>query len=333
MGKTLKNNHNGLNNDLMNKFLSPQFIQFYFDFISLILGYLIYFWIKFESDFFYNPVKPDLFQTFIPMVIIIVSWLTIFWFSGLYKNWYVRSPFDEFFSVLRITFFGSFILFLLIFFDSPRSPRLLFLIYFAILTVTVGIGRLSARYIHKKLRINKRYVIDALLIGTTEDTHEFSKKINQSPAWGYKIIGSVNINHNSNGNERDKSRTPIFGDINQLETILHEHRPSEVLIITEESDRSVYMNIANLCAENGISVKIIPDLYDIFTGSARTLPIYGIPLIEINTQLMKPWEASIKRIIDIFISLIVIIFGLPVWIIVALIILIESKGGVFYMQP
>jgi len=79
-------------------------------------------------------------------------------------------------------------------------------------------------------------------------------------------------------------------------------------------------------------VKIEPDLYDIFTGQVRTLPIYGIPLIEISSQLLKPWEAAVKRLFDIVFSLLVIILGLPFWLLFALIIKLESKGPVFYTQ-
>jgi lipopolysaccharide/colanic/teichoic acid biosynthesis glycosyltransferase len=48
---------------------------------------------------------------------------------------------------------------------------------------------------------------------------------------------------------------------------------------------------------------------------------------------MQPFYAIAKRIFDIVFSLLVIIIGMPLWILVAIIIKIDSKGKVFYSQP
>jgi exopolysaccharide biosynthesis polyprenyl glycosylphosphotransferase len=79
-------------------------------------------------------------------------------------------------------------------------------------------------------------------------------------------------------------------------------------------------------------MKIVPDLYDIISGQARTNQIYGFPLIEIMPELMPPWERAVKRTIDIAFSLLVLVAGLPVWMLIALLIKLDSKGPVFYAQ-
>ncbi|MFA5510946.1 MAG: sugar transferase, partial [Candidatus Kapaibacterium sp.] len=91
--------------------------------------------------------------------------------------------------------------------------------------------------------------------------------------------------------------------------------------------------IVSFASDNHIKVKVDPDLYDIFTGQAKTQMLYGIPLIEIRTQLMKPWQEVIKRIFDVIFSLTFIILGLPLWLLVALIVKLDSKGPVLYSQP
>ncbi len=51
-----------------------------------------------------------------------------------------------------------------------------------------------------------------------------------------------------------------------------------------------------------------------------------------DAELMKPWERFLKRLFDIVFSASVIIIGLPIWIIVALLVKITSKGPIFYSQ-
>jgi exopolysaccharide biosynthesis polyprenyl glycosylphosphotransferase len=47
---------------------------------------------------------------------------------------------------------------------------------------------------------------------------------------------------------------------------------------------------------------------------------------------MQPWERVVKRLIDIVVSLIVLVAGLPLWILIAILIKIDSRGPVIYKQ-
>ena len=76
----------------------------------------------------------------------------------------------------------------------------------------------------------------------------------------------------------------------------------------------------------------MPDLYDIISGQARTNQIYGFPLIEVTPQIMAPWEEATKRMIDILVSSLILIVGSPLWVLVAILIKLDSAGPVLYKQ-
>ncbi len=319
---------------MMNKFLSPQAIQLYFDALSIIVAYIIYFLVKYYSGWFYNVVEPGFLFFIIPLFVLLFYWILLFWINGLYRDWYVHSPFNEFFTILRVTFFGSFILFFLVFLDSgDRRPRLIFVIYFLIMAVVLGLGRIFARQLQKKLRKEKKYVINAILIGTRNSMNEFARKVQLSSAWGYNILGGILLNDETNSDTKSPYKDiDILGELNDLEEKMKTEKPDEVLITRKTRSRRQLMKIVNMCINYGVKVKIVPDLYDIFTGSVRTFTVYGIPLIEIHTQLLKPWEEAIKRLLDIVVSFLVIVLGIPVWLIIAIIIKIDSRGQVFFLQ-
>lgn len=317
----------------MNKFLSPQAIQLYFDICLIIISYFLYYFIKYETGWFYNIVTPTFLFFILPLIVLQLYWLMMLWLNGMYRDWYIRSPFEEMFSMIRVTFFGSFIIFFLVFLDSTdRQPRLIFLIYFIIISASLVTGRFLSRQMQKKLRKEKKYVINSILIGTKQSIEEFSRKIQLSPAWGYTVIGGVVLSDFDTENNLTKNGVEIFGDLDSLNETLETWQPNEVLITSETQNRKILISIVDKCIQKGIKVKIVPDLYDIFTGTVKTLPIFGIPLIEINTQLLKPWEESIKRFIDIISSLFILIIGLPVWLTVGIIVKLESKGPVFFKQ-
>jgi len=76
----------------------------------------------------------------------------------------------------------------------------------------------------------------------------------------------------------------------------------------------------------------VPDLYEIMSGQARTSQIYGMPLIDIMPELMPEWEKKLKRLLDIVVSLLILLVTLPVIIIAAIAIKLDSKGPVFFRQ-
>jgi exopolysaccharide biosynthesis polyprenyl glycosylphosphotransferase len=79
-------------------------------------------------------------------------------------------------------------------------------------------------------------------------------------------------------------------------------------------------------------MKIMPDLYDIVSGQARISSLYGLPLMDVRPQLMKPWEEVTKRLLDFLFSLFVLIIGFPLWMLIALLIKVDSRGPIFYRQ-
>lgn len=73
-------------------------------------------------------------------------------------------------------------------------------------------------------------------------------------------------------------------------------------------------------------------MYDILSGSVKMSAIFGAPLIVINAEIMPPWQQSVKRLIDIFFSMFVLIVFSPVYLFTALAIKLTSKGPIFYVQ-
>jgi exopolysaccharide biosynthesis polyprenyl glycosylphosphotransferase len=67
-------------------------------------------------------------------------------------------------------------------------------------------------------------------------------------------------------------------------------------------------------------------------GMARTEQIYGLPMIEVMPEPMKPWESSAKRLLDIVVSSLVLLIGSPLWLSVAALIRITSHGPAIFSQ-
>ena len=73
----------------------------------------------------------------------------------------------------------------------------------------------------------------------------------------------------------------------------------EVIIAVESSEHDSLGGIINELEGLNVVIKIIPDMYDILSGSVKMTSIFGTPLIVIEKEIMPAWQHSLKRLIDI----------------------------------
>jgi exopolysaccharide biosynthesis polyprenyl glycosylphosphotransferase len=302
------------------------------DAITINLAWYLYFLFRIKSGWVFYSIEPDL---WLPMIIICVYWLTVFFFFGLYRPWHAQSRFDEFIAISKASIFGTLALFFVIFIDdqsveSPLHSRFLILIYWILLLSCTTVGRLLYHTFQRSLLLRGIGLNNTLIVGWNDKAKELFDRVQQFPALGHKIIGFISTEDRIvNASYKE---VEVAGTLNDLHTINESNKVKDVLIALDSSEHDKLLNVIASCNGNDVRIKIIPDLYDIISGQARTNQIYGFPLIEISTELMQPWERTVKRFIDFTISFLILFLGLPFWILIAIAIKIESRGPVFYTQ-
>lgn len=310
-------------------------LQVISDTIAILLTFVLQYLLRFELGIFSTSVKPNLIIIGLAFLFILGYWLSLFFLSGTYKNWYERSPFDEMFSMIRINTIGSVFIVLFVFFDSVSPKvRLLFLFYFLAQSFFTVLGRFVVRRIQIRLRAKRIIQTPTIIIGNGSRAYDFARKTEIARNWGYLTLGIVVVDDTDIEEINALGRKfEILGHFSNLDEILNHYRPEEVIIATDKHDHERMLKIVEQCTDYNIRVKIEPDLYDIFTGQAKTHNLYGIPLIEIHTQLLKPWQEATKRIFDIVFSLVFLLLTLPISLIAALAIKLDSPGPIFFTQP
>lgn len=297
------------------------------DFVFVNIGWTLYYLIRIESGWIPN-TTPTSFA--VPLLVVYAFWALFFSFTGLYQYWFVRSRFDEFTSVVKAVSLGCFILFFVIFLDDAINDakaisRFLILIYWILMIISVGSGRIIIRSIQMNMLEKGIGLRDTLIIGDGIRGRELKHWIDKFPQLGYKVLGFVS------SNER-KGSADAIGSISQLAQIVDKRNVSEVLIALEASEKDKLFDILRSVPQSKVHLKILPDTYEIVSGLARTNQLYGVPLIEVMPEIMSHGAKLAKRAIDIFVSLFILIMMLPLLLIIALLIRISSRGPVFYKQ-
>ena len=307
-------------------------VLFVADFIAICVAWTAYYLFRVRSGMVLMSGEPDFLA---PMVAIYLFWLLLFFLVGLYRPWYAASRFDELALLFKTIAVGSLILFFVIFVDDAGKPtgpgtRVLIAVYWGLMLTVVSSGRMVLRSIQRRMLIAGIGTHATLIVGSAARSRELYDEVVKYPALGYAVVGFVGIDRRRSSQHQRK--IPLLGGIDDLPEVIERKGIREVLIALDTSDHGRLLDIIGKCDGHRTGLKIMPDLYDIISGQARTNQIYGFPLIEITPQLMPPWEVSTKRVIDIAASGLVIIAGFPLWIILGALIRAESPGPALYRQ-
>jgi exopolysaccharide biosynthesis polyprenyl glycosylphosphotransferase len=308
------------------------------DIIMINAAFVLYYLIRIKSGWIAYAIEPEL---VIPMIVICVYWIVWFAFFGLYKSWLSQSRLDELLTLFRASIVGLLILFFAIFIDdevteSHTNSRILIIGYGLLIVGLVGSGRLSIRFVQRKLLLAGIGATNTIIVGWSKKAFELCDMIRKYPRLGYNIVGFVRTNakgprdSSAKGNRYKEFRA--LGGIREIPTLLKKHNVDNVLIGLDSSEHEQLVEVINQCEGHDVSMKIMADLYDIVSGQARISSIYGIPLMEVMPQIMRPWEMALKRALDITVSLVILIVGIPIWIIIGFAIKAESRGPIFYRQ-
>lgn len=290
------------------------------DIIFVNLSWSIYYYIRIESGWIQFTNPPSF---LVPMIIVFVYWAIFFYFFGLYKHWFVRSRFDEFTTLFRAISFGCLILFFVIFLDDYYKEakivsRFLILMYWGLMIFWVSLGRMIIRGFQFRM-LKKGYGLrNTLIIGSGQKAKEVKEMIFTYPKLGYKFSGFISIND-------DMADEEEIGLLKNLHEIVGEHNIDEVIIASDQKYEELIISTLNVCSDLNVSVKIVPEVYEIVSGMVKSEQVHGIPLVEVKTELMPFTSAILKRILDLLLSLILLFTLLPLLFVIALFNLIFYK--------
>lgn len=302
------------------------------DLVLINLAWAAFFYVRIETGWFKVLIMPEV---ILPMIIFYIYWLIIFTFFGMYRTWFASSRFDEISTLFKATFVGTFVIFFVIFISDyiegvQSSYRILIFIYWFFLFLFVAIGRIFVRSFQRALLIKGIGRKTAVIVGYNSKAHEVLDQILEHPALGLDVEAYIAVNESNVGKVYKNVRAR--GTLSDLMDVIYKSHVSEVIIALEKEDHDLLVEIISQVENRGIGLKIVPDLYEILSGQARTSQLYGIPLIDIMPELMPEWEKKLKRILDITISFLILVLSLPIDLLFAVAIKINSKGPVIFKQ-
>lgn len=289
-----------------------------------------------ESEKFGKAIPIELDKKFwIGLIFIPLFWLLIYYLTGIYKNIYRKSRLKE----LGQTFITSVIGVLILFFTLLLDDEIFsYKNYYETILVLFGLHFIltsSFRFILSSItnyKMHNRIIgFNTLLVGSNENAlNLYTEMHNQTKSSGNKFVGFIHIDNKNGYSQELQKNLPHVGELSDLKSIIKKHQIEEVIIAIESFEHENIGKIINELDYQGIIIKVIPDMYDILSGSVKMTSIFGAPLIEISREIMPSWEQSVKRLLDVSVSLFVLTIFSWLYLLLAIAVKLGSKGSVFY---
>ena len=270
---------------------------------------------------------------FFYFVLVQLFWSILFLSLNLYNPAATSSRFIEIQRLVLITFS---VVVLIIFFDAisylnwPIDPQTT-MRYWFVFTFGLITSRIIFRTFQKYLLRKGFGRSKAVIVGFNPRGLETARQIVDHNNLGYDIIGFVQANDDNNIDQYDTS-IPILGEEDQLKDIILSNQVSEVVLALDKLQHNRMMEVITHANGSPVSIKIVPDMYEVISGLARTEQIYGVPLIQVNPNLKTFYNIYLKRVIDLIITIPCLMIFLPFWGIISIMIKLDSSGPVLYKQ-
>jgi exopolysaccharide biosynthesis polyprenyl glycosylphosphotransferase len=279
------------------------------------------------------PVGDDL-NLFLGLVYVPLYWMILYYLWGSYIDVWRRSRLKEFTQTFTVSALGVIILFFLLLLDDKvtsyrdyySSLVTLFALHFGF---TMFVRLLTATYL-KGLLIKQEIGFPTIIVGNNQKAlNLYSEIINEKFKQGYLLKGFVSSNID---NGLLSGKLAYLGTYEQLAQIIEENEIEEVILAIESTNHADIIRVNNLLEGENVILKIIPDIYDMLSGSVKMQNIMGTALIEIKPNILPQWQKVVKRLSDMLIAIVVMILLLPLYLALILIVKYSSEGPVFFKQ-
>ena len=179
----------------------------------------------------------------------------------------------------------------------------------------------------RKRGFNLRHI---LIVGSGDLGQSLAERINQHPEFGLKIVGFLSSHPEKIGIEINGIK--VIGLYNEIPKIIQLFGVDQLYIALPLNAQDRLEKVLNSLNEETVDVKVVPDLLRFMNLQTGVEELDGLPIINLAESPLYGWNVILKRISDIIFSVILIVILSPLFILLAIIIKLESIGPIIFWQ-
>jgi exopolysaccharide biosynthesis polyprenyl glycosylphosphotransferase len=247
---------------------------------------------------------------------------------GSYRMTRASSPTAEAMAVIGSTAVAAMLVFAIAsLLRLPAFSRLTIIYAWIFAMLFTIVGRAVLRSLRAQLYRAGVGTQRAIVVGNNRLARMVMQMLTQEHHLGYQVVGFVDQSMRT-----DFGRFRALGSIEQLPSLIDELEASRVLVALPSSQHEDALWVLEHCRRDGVSVSLVPDLFDVQLSHVRMDSLCGIPMFGVKETNISGWNLIVKRVMDATVSALALLALSPLFAIVGLAIRLDSPGPVFFKQ-
>lgn len=303
------------------------------DTLMLIAAFSLAYWLRFQGGITLAPEVLPFAQRYVGLITVLVpSWLCLFALMRLYDVRQLLGGTREYSRTFNACSSGMMLVILYGFVDESIVFSRGWLVMSWLLSgLFVTAGRLGLRRYAYMLREKGYFVARALIIGTNEEARTLASQLKNPSYSGLQLQGFVETG--SGIGHGMYASLPVLGGLGNLQEIIRQRQVTEVLVSSTALDRNQLLSILReLSATPEVELRLSSGLYEAITTTMHVTMKGSVPFMSPDRWRLNLVQLVLKRVLDLSVILFALPALLPVFLLIALLIRLDSPGPVFYRR-
>jgi exopolysaccharide biosynthesis polyprenyl glycosylphosphotransferase len=303
----------------------------------LTLGIILFLVFRLYQEFPWMPDVSGL--AFIPGVVVtaallgltIIAYLVAFKMYRLYEAKFLTSSLDDFPRVVNAVTIYVMILLVIgsVLAREQLKLELFALIWIGCVTMT-PLNRSMVKWLEERMNGRGVFHQNALIFGTGEVGLLVANKLKRHPEARLNIVGFVDESPPANSTRLGGLK--FLGDESKLLDIIKKYNIRHIIIAFSTASHEKLLKLIRQCDSCNVEFSIVPRLFEIITAQSDLKEIEGVPLVCLRKVKLTRLQWLIKRSIDVIVSGLLLLILVPIFLLIALVIRIDSPGPAFFRQ-
>jgi len=271
------------------------------------------------------------FDDVLPLVVgVLPLWLLIFYYVGAYRPEYLNAGADAFRRFSAGVVGGVLAVGFLSFAFRLLVPRVYVLLLAVFVFVLGGLARVAVRRRLVTQRALGRLSQGFLVVGVDAEAIATARSLDADPMAGYRLIGYLTDD------------APVGSSVDGQRDVVG--RPADVLAFAEELGAGMVLvspnglpagTLRNLTVQlegSHVDLAVAPSLFEVVSRRVLVETVGNVPILHVQQVRLTTGKAFLKRTLDLVAATSLFVVSMPVAILAALAIKLDSRGPVLFQQ-
>ena len=306
------------------------------DAIAIESAFLLAYWIRFRSALFDwlgfdRGPAPEVSGYLVGSAVVVIVWLMLFEARRMYRARRSVNLSDELINVIKVVSLGMLLVMSGAFFYRDFSySRVVFALLWILSTGFIFTARAAVQAFERAEYRRGRHLQHVIILGGNGLANQVYTRLQGHSSFGFHIGGY--FADAPAPQDLPLARAAYLGTIQQGPAYIRTQKIELAFIALRSSDHQRLFDFIGECEGVNIEFMMVPDMLEILTTQVQLRELEGIPFLRIKGIPFTVWGRITKRAFDVCVSGLTLLFLSPVYLLIALLVKLDSRGPVLFRQ-